>query len=1235
MIAPTLIIGLGGTGSEIVSKIEEEYRDSRERIGYAIFDTDANELRTIKNAGFTGALIQTSENLTVGEYLNSDREAGDKWFPVHRTLNRKTLTEGAGQVRAISRLAFEAMLRAGGMEPLHQVIDNLYRLNTDTMKQSLRIVIVSSLAGGTGSGLVLPIGLYLRNYLIETYQQYSSIIRGFFIMPEIFNLVSKSPSERSSIQANTYAALRELNAFLMRGDGSLEPRFAKTIRFEVPKPGSSEKMNLDTMPYDYCFLFDKRSCSNEILSSFDEYKRLAKESVISLALKETSRRINSSEDNIIKELCRKIGQGGCNRYCGMGTSKLVYPYEDIVTYMADVWALNSLDSEWLKYDRTFEQMRQEEQRTIRMGGNIKRTTRDDAFTHAIEVDRKDMLSTIVLQQCCMDSGEKIWDRYVQRLMDYVREYVFSSESAAGICKENLESILSEVDKRKNLRECGEELLGAMREYLQEAQAFPRDHVQELNIALFYTSKSDEEYYLKYWMKSISEEHFIHPVTMRYFLYKLYEVLQRRIVDASQQIEDANKYLLSEEFEKLDDPKTRNREESREEGTGKLSEKEGILNGSERKSEKERLNEKYTNDLISITKRLENEMIKVVLEKGCEFVGRLSSQFEQFFANLESLIEKIQDEKDMLYGRYNCSEGRTVRYVGMTQKCRVAYQKLLGGKNSAASVDSELCNTILDAVTSFTVDAALSGEVSLSGFYRKIASDMRAYWKQTIRDRYDMQINLNVLQAVWKEAEYELADVNRKIENEFNFSDDLIKESENEQELCRRYVVSILEAMWKLSIPFISKPIGEEPRTIMANVFHKSVEYDTRLREIVDKYLKERGGTASNTADRYTILFVQTIYGLSLTDFGKFSSNREGRYTPDKPQEGSAFCAYYEMVNHIHPNYSRTMCLSPHLDRNWHYINVMPEIDRKEQRRIEKEICKAMIYGLVLNYITNRRTTKYAGHFKYVLNFAEEELICNDDICDTFAEVLTALIKNHMIVERILKEAEKDICKTITAAKNLNTSYLYECLDSFQILEIDRLITNKMVEDGTVRKEFESEESGSEDSPETVVRKIAEEKVISPHSILEIGLIYSQTAPKEEYDEVFAVTLIQAAFDVLDETVRLYLINPDDVRYCLIDIIIKQYKLYYANLKKMEIIWPNLHLEPMAEQTKLLTGQKLRELGCLEEAEFILGTLSKEQHEELLKKKANEEKIKEMIYQTETEEDFRKASLAVVESITER
>ena len=241
----------------------------------------------------------------------------------------------------------------------------------------------------------------------------------------------------------------------------------------------------------------------------------------------------------------------------------------------------------------------------------------------------------------------------------------------------------------------------------------------------------------------------------------------------------------------------------------------------------------------------------------------------------------------------------------------------------------------------------------------------------------------------------------------------------------------------------------------------------------------------------------------------------------------------------------------------------------------------------------------------------------------------------MIVERILEEANKDICKTITAAKNLNTSYLYKCLDSFQILEIDRLITSKMVEDGAVEKKIGNMEAESEDSSEKALREVVEEKAINPHSILEIGLIYSQTAPKEEYDEVFAVTLIQAAFDVLEETVRLYLINSDDVRYCLTDIIIKQYKLYYTNLKKMEIIWPNLHLEPMAEQTKLLTGQKLRELGCLEEAEFILGTLSKEQHEELLKKKANEEKIKEMMYQAETEADFRKASLAVVESITKK
>lgn len=46
MIAPTLLVGLGGTGSKIVCRVSQMVtEEQRKRIGFAVFDTDINELR--------------------------------------------------------------------------------------------------------------------------------------------------------------------------------------------------------------------------------------------------------------------------------------------------------------------------------------------------------------------------------------------------------------------------------------------------------------------------------------------------------------------------------------------------------------------------------------------------------------------------------------------------------------------------------------------------------------------------------------------------------------------------------------------------------------------------------------------------------------------------------------------------------------------------------------------------------------------------------------------------------------------------------------------------------------------------------------------------------------------------------------------------------------------------------------------------------------------------------------
>ena len=272
MIAPTLLVGLGGTGSKIVCKVSRLVtEEQREHLGFAVFDTDINELRDIQRDNPFIKIIQTSTKLSVGEYLNIDTHARDNWFPVNAILNSKTLTEGAGQVRAISRLAFDTALRAGKMEQLHEGIQELYKLDEGQGEQALRVIIVSSLAGGTGSGLILPVALYIKNYLKTHFRQSANITRGFFILPEVFDEVIPGQAERNNLRSNAYATLRELDAFLMKGDQTLPESYKDTVKIEFPRVGSSGYDEYDVRPYDFCFLFDAQNAEGSKLNSFNQY----------------------------------------------------------------------------------------------------------------------------------------------------------------------------------------------------------------------------------------------------------------------------------------------------------------------------------------------------------------------------------------------------------------------------------------------------------------------------------------------------------------------------------------------------------------------------------------------------------------------------------------------------------------------------------------------------------------------------------------------------------------------------------------------------------------------------------------------------------------------------------------------------------------------------------------------------------------------------------------------------
>ena len=66
------------------------------------------------------------------------------------------------------------------------LIHILNQLTGEQAQQALRVIVVSSLAGGTGSGLILPVAMYIKNFLTTRFKQSANIMRGFFILPEVF-----------------------------------------------------------------------------------------------------------------------------------------------------------------------------------------------------------------------------------------------------------------------------------------------------------------------------------------------------------------------------------------------------------------------------------------------------------------------------------------------------------------------------------------------------------------------------------------------------------------------------------------------------------------------------------------------------------------------------------------------------------------------------------------------------------------------------------------------------------------------------------------------------------------------------------------------------------------------------------------------------------------------------------------------------------------------------------------
>lgn len=282
-VVPTLFIALGGTGAEVLWRIRRRILNTLWGIGtgqpvrlesltefplaeFLQIDLSASEVTESGKAMKTDILgdkIRFKEEemlvnkLDLSTYVKSDEELAkypmvQEWFPLSRSkvneLNIDT-EKGAGQIRSISRLYFfdnypeiksAIRTKADRLLATVQIDAAAKRLGLKTQTSALKIVVVASTAGGTGSGSFLDLG-YLSGIIGKQAANAGVTTNLVLMLPSGYKGAGLIRT-----QANTYAALMELETCMRQGSRYIKGWDENEIIRNMPEKPYSDVYLVDT-----------------------------------------------------------------------------------------------------------------------------------------------------------------------------------------------------------------------------------------------------------------------------------------------------------------------------------------------------------------------------------------------------------------------------------------------------------------------------------------------------------------------------------------------------------------------------------------------------------------------------------------------------------------------------------------------------------------------------------------------------------------------------------------------------------------------------------------------------------------------------------------------------------------------------------------------------------------------------------------------------------------------------
>ena len=283
-LSPTLIIGLGGTGGDILLRIRKKFFekfggiDEFPIVSYLWFDTDKNYkdvgakqfARKVDFSGTEEHLITIADTGAITGNLDKDIYRNiASWWPTGLNIIPR-LDDGAGQYRPYSRLGLYHHYSRAGSSVRQSIVDALakiqnpasiekimsspklqrlnYAADLDVTKRN--VYLIGSLAGGTGSGMFLDMARIVR------YLAADAILVGFFATSRFF------PHAKQRMHANTYAALLEWDYY---NTHEFRPNWSNDEVYSAIRPPL----------FNYCYLLDTPNAARLNLGAgADDHKKI-------------------------------------------------------------------------------------------------------------------------------------------------------------------------------------------------------------------------------------------------------------------------------------------------------------------------------------------------------------------------------------------------------------------------------------------------------------------------------------------------------------------------------------------------------------------------------------------------------------------------------------------------------------------------------------------------------------------------------------------------------------------------------------------------------------------------------------------------------------------------------------------------------------------------------------------------------------------------------------------------